>query len=438
MSKTDTTAVASAELPATDRRQLRRVLASSFLGSMIEYYDFLLYASAAAIVFGDVFFTGLSSGTAAFASFGTLAAGYAARPVGGIIFGHFGDRIGRKQVLVVSMMLMGVSTVLIGLLPSTASIGALAPILLVCLRLVQGLAVGGEWGGAMTIAMEHAPGGKRGFAASFANMGAPAGALAGTLAMTAAALLPDEQFLSWGWRIPFLASAVLIAVGLFVRLKVTESPMFQRFEAEAHTRRIPVVEVFHRYLPRVGLGMLVGVGMFSIAGMATVWALNFAVAHGTDKSDALGAKAIAALFMLLATIISARVCDHFGRRPVLLVGLVGALLFVVPCLELVKAGSGTSFLVAVAVAQTFQGIVLGPLAVYIAELFPTRIRFTASSLCFQGASIVGAGLAPPAAAALVLLGNGSTVYVAAAWMTMLTACTAAVFLSREGKGITLS
>lgn len=193
-----TTAYRDSGGDSLNTQTMRRILASSFLGSLIEYYDFLLYATAAAIVFNKIFFANLGTGLAAFAAFGTLAAGYLARPLGGVVFGHFGDRVGRKNVLVISMLTMGVATCLIGLLPGTAQIGATAPVLLILLRIVQGVAVGGEWGGAMLIALEHAPERRRGFAASFANMGAPAGAVLATLAVSATTLLPDEQFLSWG------------------------------------------------------------------------------------------------------------------------------------------------------------------------------------------------------------------------------------------------
>ena len=210
-----------------DPRQMRRVLFSSFLGSTVEFYDFLLYGTAAALVFGDLFFSNLTPAVATIASFGTLAAGYLARPVGGILFGHFGDRIGRKSMLVMTMTLMGVASFLIGLLPTYATIGWVAPVLLVLLRLVQGIAVGGEWGGAALMALEHASEKRRGFAGSFANMGAPAGAVLSTVVLAIVTQLPEEDFLSWGWRIPFLLSAVLVAVGLYVRLKVTESPLFE-------------------------------------------------------------------------------------------------------------------------------------------------------------------------------------------------------------------
>lgn len=413
--------------------QMRRILASSFLGSAIEYYDFLLYATAAAIVFNKIFFVGLGPGFAAFASFGTLAAGYVARPLGGAVFGHFGDRFGRKGVLIITMFSMGIATTLIGLLPTTAQVGVSAPVLLIVLRLVQGLAVGGEWGGAMLIAIEHAPGGKRGFAASFANLGAPAGAILGTLAVSAFTLLPDAQFFSWGWRVPFLLSAVLIAIGLVVRLKVAESPLYQEFEKEAERRHIPFFEVFARYKKSLLLGVSAGIAMLTIAGIATVWALSFAVDHGADKTDVLNAKIFAAVSMFVMTVISAHLCDRVGRKPMIAGGIVAAIAFVFPMLHLVQTGSATSYAVAVIAAQDIQGVILGPLASFMAELFPTRVRFTGASLSFQVASVLGAGFTPSIAVALVLADGGGTTMLGLAWIATLAVCLVLVLMAKEGR-----
>jgi len=211
---------------ATEQREMRRVLASSFLGTAIEYYDFILYATAASIVFDKVFFTGVGEGTALL-SFGTLAAGYLARPIGGVLFGHLGDRLGRKAMLVVTLVLMGTVSVLIGLLPTPQQIGVAAPLLLVTLRILQGIAVGGEWGGAMLLAFERSRKASRGFAASFAYMGAPAGTIVATLVLSAASTLPTAEFLAWGWRIPFVLSAVLVVIGRVIRLKVAESAVLR-------------------------------------------------------------------------------------------------------------------------------------------------------------------------------------------------------------------
>lgn len=415
---------------------MRRILASSFIGSLIEYYDFLLYATAAALVFQDVFFAGAGAGVAAFASFGTLAAGYAARPVGGAIFGHFGDRLGRKNVLVVSMVTMGVATCLIGLLPGTAQIGVAAPVLLVVLRIVQGLAVGGEWGGAMLVGLEHAPGGRRGFAASFANMGAPAGATLATLAVSACTLLPEDDFMAWGWRIPFLLSVALVSVGLVVRLKVAETPLFRELQDTAEKRRLPLVEVLTRHPRNLALGILAGTSVYTLAGIVTVWAVSHAVDAGADKTGVLNAKAAAAAVMIPVVIVSARLSDRVGRRPVMLAGMAAAALAAYPILWLADTGTVWGFAGAVVLGQALQGVIFGPFGAFTAELFPTRRRYTGASLTYQTASTFGAGFTPAIAAALVVAGG--LPLLGGVWILAFAAAGAALLLTREGRTRDLS
>ena len=338
-SSTEDVKEAPATLPpeegSLNTKAMRRILASSFLGTAIEFYDFILYATAAAVVFSQVFFTVDSAALAAFFSFGTLAAGYIARPLGGLVFGHFGDILGRKKVLVLAMTLMGAATVGIGLLPTTAQIGVAAPILLVTLRVIQGLAVGGEWGGAMLVALEHAPGGKRGFAASFANMGGPAGAVMATLVVSLFSTLPDDQFLSWGWRVPFLLSVVLLGVGLIVRLQVSETPLFQKMEAEAERRRIPALEVITKYPKNLVIGIIAGLGVYSVQGLMTVWAVSYVIGHGLDRTEVLNWKAVAATTTVIMVIVSARMSDRFGRKPVMLAGALLGVVLAYPIIALV-------------------------------------------------------------------------------------------------------
>lgn len=410
--------------------QMRRILASSFLGSAIEFYDFMLYASAAALVFGPVFFSQLDPGMAAIASFATLAAGYVARPLGGIIFGHFGDKLGRKGVLVVTMLMMGIATALIGLLPTYDQIGVAAPLLLVALRIIQGFAVGGEWGGAMLIALEQAPGGKRGFAASFANLGAPAGSILSAGILGLFTLMPREEFLAWGWRIPFLLSVVLVLIGMVVRLKVVESPLFVSFTNEAEKRKVPIIEVFRNSSWVLLLGTLVAMSQLTISGMASVWGLGYATSHGADPTFALNAKVASAAAMFITTLISARLSDRFGRRPVIAVGMICAALFAFPMIQLVTTGENWSFAVAVIVGQAIQGIILGPLAAFLAELFPTATRFTGSSVAFQGASAIGAGFTPIVASSLMASGGPSV--LGFVWIGVLLVCLVALFIAPEG------
>lgn len=427
-----TAAMTAPRAASLNTPHMRRILASSFVGSAVEYYDFLLYAMAAAVVFNKVFFANLDAGWATFASFGTLAAGYAARPIGGAIFGHFGDRLGRKKMLILSMLMMGLATTAIGFLPTAAAIGVLAPALLVTLRVVQGVAVGGEWGGAMLIALEQAPSGKRGFAASFANMGAPAGAALSTLIMSAMTLLPKAEFLAWGWRVPFLLSAVLVGLALVIRLKVSESPLFQALEQEADSRRLPLLEVVSKHPRELALAVLAGVAQFTMAGMVTVWAVSEAVGKGANQTGILNAKALAAAAMLATTIVSAKLCDRFGRKRILLVGIVAAIASVFPILGLVGTGTVVGYAVAVILGQAIQGFLFGPLGAFIAEMFPTRVRYTGSSVAYQTSSTLGAGFTPMIAAGIVAATSSATL-LGAAWVGVLVVCGAGILLSREGR-----
>ena len=292
MSNTRSTAGLPASGPHAlgDPQQMRRVLFSSFLGSAVEFYDFLLYGTAAALVFGQLFFSDLTPVVATIASFGTLAVGYIVRPLGGVIFGHFGDRIGRKSMLVLTMSIMGAASFAIGLLPTYQTIGILAPILLIVLRLIQGFAVGGEWGGAALMALEHSDEHKRGFSASFANMGAPAGAVLSTVVLAIVTLLPGDAFLSWGWRIPFLLSAVLVGIGLYVRLKVTESPLFEQEVITAvasEKKRLPIFDVLRNNPTSVLLGIGAGLGAFALQALMATFALTIGVENGLSRSTVL-------------------------------------------------------------------------------------------------------------------------------------------------------
>lgn len=419
-------------------KEMRRILTSSLLGTTIEYYDFVLYSTAAAIVFSKVFFAGMDPASATLASFATLAAGYLARPLGGAIFGHFGDRIGRKKMLVLSMLIMGLATMAIGLIPPSSVIGVAAPIILVTLRVVQGIAVGGEWGGATLIALEHAPSGKRGFAAGFTNMGAPAGAALATISLSLMTLLPEDDFLAWGWRLPFVVSLGLVIIGLVVRLKVAESPLFQSFETQAEKRRVPIMEIFVKHKKVLILGTLVAIGQFSISGLMTVWAVDFAVGHGADKTGVLNAKALSAVILFICTVSSAILCDKLGRKKVLGAGIVLGMLAVFPVLQLVSTGTVAGYAAGLIIAQIVQGILFGPLGAFLSELFPTGVRYTGASLTFQSASTIGAGFTPVIAATLVTLAGGGITFLGWAWVATFAVCLSALLLAKEGKGRKLS
>lgn len=436
MTKTISTQQGSTEelSDSLNTTMMRRILASSFLGSMIEFYDFILFATAASIVFSQVFFVDLDPSIGLVLSFTILAVGYVARPLGGILFGHFGDKIGRKGVLVTSMMLMGGTTVAIGLLPPTAVIGVAAPVLLTIFRVIQGLAVGGEWGGAMLIALEHAPDKRRGFAASFANMGGPAGAVLATIVMSVFTLLPDEQFLSWGWRIPFLLSAVLVLIGLVIRMKVHESPIFQKLQDEADERKVPLLEVITKYPKNLVLGIVAGMSSYTVQGLMTVWAISYVIDGGLDSTHVLWVKALGAASTVVVVWFASQLSDRFGRRPVMMGGMLLGALFAFPVMFLLDMSSLWAFAVALLLTQGLvQGSIFGPFGAFCAEMFPTRIRYTGASLVYQTSSTLGAGFTPIIASSLVAFAGGSLWLIAMVWIAVFIVAIGATMLVKEGR-----
>ncbi|WP_169250967.1 MFS transporter [Brevibacterium sp. 'Marine'] len=414
-------------------KDMRRILASSFLGSVIEYYDFLLYTAAASIVFSKVFFTDLPPGFGLFLSFTTLAVGYLARPLGGIIFGHFGDLVGRKKMLVISMVIMGISTVGIGLLPATAQIGLAAPIGLGILRIIQGVALGGEWGGAALMALEHAPASKRGFAASFANAGGPAGAILGTLVLSLFAAVSGDQFLEWGWRVPFLLSAVLILVGLVVRLKVSETPSFQRLEMEGEQRKVPLVDVFRYSKKAVLLGTGTAVAFLMCGAVTTVWGVASAVEAGVDTNVVLNLKATSAFISVFVVFASARLSDRIGRRRMLTIGMVLGVVLAYPVVLMLTSGTAVGFAAGMFLGNGLvQGILTGPIAAFISEQFPARNRYTGGSVAYQSASVIGAGFGPAAITGVILIDGGAVWPVAVLWIAVFLISFACLRAAPEG------
>ncbi|TYB61775.1 MHS family MFS transporter [Nonomuraea sp. PA05] len=377
--------------------QLRRAVASSFLGSVIEYYDFLLYATASALVFGKVFFSSLSPLAATVASLGTFATGYLARPLGGVIFGHFGDRLGRKRMLVLTMTLMGVASTLIGVLPTYEQIGSLAPIALVLLRVAQGIAVGGEWGGAVLMSAEHATG-RRGLWASFTNAGAPFGMLLSTAALNGSAAMMDEQaFLSWGWRIPFLLSVVLLAIGLFVRARVEETPVFA---AAANTasggspRSAPLLDVLRNHPRTLLLSIGVGLSPFVLQGTLTTFLVSYGVQAGFARQQVLNGLTLSSGLAVLGIVGWSALSDRVGRRPIVLAGAVAAAAYAFAIFPLAGSGSVALLTLALVLGQSIiHPMTYGPLAALYTELFATRSRYTGASLGYQIAGL-GAGLGP--------------------------------------------
>lgn len=421
-------------------KRMRSILASGFLGNAIETYDFVLYANAAAIVFGPLFFSSLSPIMATVASLATLAVGFFIRPVGAIVFGHFGDKIGRKSVLLATMAIMGVASAAIGLLPTYEQIGVLAPVLLLFLRLLQGFAVGGEWGGGTLVALESAPGKKRGFAGSFTMMGGPAGAVLSFIALGGMAMMPEEEFLSWGWRIPFLASVVLIALGLYVRARVDESPLFHAAKSDAaSTERIPFFEIIRRYPRPLAQAVFSGTCFYVFQGLGMTWAVTYATGLGLSNSHAMVIQIIGALGMVVTVGVSAHLSDALGRKNIMFAASVLGILLAFPALWLIQAATFWSVLAGVCLIQwLIQGMVAGPFGAFMSEMFPTRVRYTGISLGFQLATVFG-GLTPMTAVALMSWSGGSTITPLALMAIAASAVTiVAVWSAVDGRRKALS
>ena len=430
-------------IQAEDGREttpLRRVVMASLVGTTIEWYDFFLYGSAAALVFNRLFFPDYDPLTGTLLAFATYALGFVARPIGGIVFGHYGDRIGRKRLLMLSLILMGVATVLIGLLPTHAQIGIWAPIALIALRLVQGFAVGGEWGGAVLMAAEHGDAARRGFWASWPQAGVPAGNLlaAGVLALMAG-MQDEADFLAWGWRVPFVLSAALVLVGWYIRNKVAESRTFEDALAEAEAPpRLPAVDVFRERPGAVLLGAGLRVGENISYYILTVFSLTFLVDVAAESRGlALNALLVGAAAQFFAIPLFARLSDRIGRRPVYAFGALGLAAWSFLFFRLLESGNNGSIILAVVVGLVLHGAMYGPQAAMIAELFPTRIRYSGASIAYQLTSIFAGSLAPIVALWLYRSYDSAlpvAIYVGAA--CAISGVTA--LLARETKGVELS
>jgi MFS transporter, MHS family, shikimate and dehydroshikimate transport protein len=422
--------------------QLKKVILSGYLGSSIEYYDFLLYGVIASLgVFSKVFFVGAGDLGGLLASFATLAVGYIARPIGGMIFGHFGDKIGRKSMLVITMSLMGGVSVLIGLIPPAEMIGVAAPILLVTLRIVQGIAVGGEWGGAALLALEHAPKGRRGFASSIANVGAATGTLLSTtIVLGVRTIMTDEQFFAWGWRIPFLFSALLVAVGLWVRLSVQESPLFKEMMDEAaknkgEKARSPLWVVVTKYPKAVAISAFSSVGAFVYLALMGTFALSMMTKNGVAIQDALMVQAVAAIIHVVSMPFFGALSDKVGRRAVILGGSAVGLLFAYPMLYAFSTGDTWLCLVALLVGNALvHSAIFGPLASFIAEMFGTGNRYSGASLGYQLGSTIGSGFAPLIAISILATGDGNNYPMVALFTAgMCLISIVATYLAKESK-----
>lgn len=416
----------------------RRAALASLVGTAIEWYDYFIFGSAAALVFGDLFFPGSSPIVGTLSSFAVFGVGFLARPLGGIIFGHMGDRIGRKRALVITLMITGLSTTAIGLLPTADSVGVLAPVLLVVLRLVQGFGVGGEWGGAALVAVESAPEGKRGRYGAFPQMGNAIGVVLSTLAFGAASALPDEQFRAFGWRLPFLASLLLVGVGLVIRLRLMETPTFQRIRDSAQVVRSPLKDVLatHRRALVLTTGMRISENVLGY--IILTFTLSYATQEiGLGRSSVLFATACAAAVGIVSTYLFGALSDRVGRRPVFLFGTLFAAAMAFPFFWLLN--SGTAVLVWLGIVAYYSigvGAQYGIEPAYFAELFDTRVRYSGISIASQAAGIIAGGLTPTIATAL-LAWSGSYWPVAAYIMAAAAITTIAIAFARETVGVSL-
>jgi len=405
------TAVESVDAAAVTRGQRRRAVFASTVGTSIEWYDFFLYGTAAALVFPDLFFPDQSKFAGILLSYGTQFVGFAARPIGAAIFGHFGDRIGRKGTLVATLLLMGVGTFLIGCLPTYASIGVLAPVLLVLLRVAQGLGVGGEWGGSVLLAMEWGSRKRRGLMASFPQMGVPMGLLLATAAVKLMEAWTGDSFMTWGWRVPFLVSAVLVAIGLYVRLRVMESPEFAAVRQQETVVKMPVLEVIRTQPREILTSAFVRLSEQAPFYLFITFVLTYGVEHvGMDKGALLNFTLVAAAIGLVSVPLFGYLSDLIGRRLMYGIGIVGTAVFAFPYYGLLDTGKSGFVLLAIVASLIFHDMQYGPQAALIAERFGTNVRYSGAGLGYQLASVIAGGPAP-LIAAKILEDTGSSTWI---------------------------
>ncbi|MCP2243246.1 MFS transporter [Lentzea aerocolonigenes] len=409
----------------TEPKTLRRLMAAGLVGSSLEWYDFFIYATAAALVFPKLFFPEATPIVALLLSFSTFWAGFIARPIGGLVFGHVGDKIGRKPALVICLALMAAATFLIGLLPTSATLGVGAPLLLVLLRFLQGIAVGGQWGGVVLLLTETSGPRKRGFAGTFGQAGVPIGVLLGNIAFIAASTtMPAATFASWGWRIPFLASALLFPVVLFIQLKVEDSPVFRELAAKRSDAPAPapLAEALRTHRKQIvyGAGLMFASNAIFYVSIAGV--LSYATATlGLARESVLVVSLLSSLVSIPVILWAGHASDRMGRRPLIIAGAVGLMVWAFPYFLLVDTGSLLWLFVATAVGGVASSLVYGPIAAYLGELFAPHVRYSGASLAYQLASILVSGGTPFIMTAL--LGATGTSMSVSAFLLLMSVVT---------------
>jgi MFS transporter, MHS family, shikimate and dehydroshikimate transport protein len=412
---------------------MRAVAAASAVGTTIEWYDFLIYSTAASLVLNKLFFPTHDPLVGKLLAIATIGVGFVARPFGAIVLSHFGDRLGRKSMLIVTLVSMGVATMLIGLLPTYERIGLAAPVLLVACRLVQGVAVGGEWAGAVLMAIEHSPPGRRGFYGSIVQIGFPLGMALGTASFFALAQLDDAQFLSWGWRVPFVASAALVVVGTFIRLRIDETPEFERVVREGNLARFPVLEAIRRHPKDLLIGLGARITEISWIYVITIFGLSYAVTNiGLSRRLVLGAIALGAAVELLTIPLCGALSDRIGRRPIYLLGCVAAIALAFPLFWAIETRDPVTVVLGFVIGMSVgHGIMYGVQASFLSEMFPSHVRYSGASLGYQIAAPLGGGLVPVIAAAIVGMHHASTWPVSALMIVLAVLTMLAVLSAKE-------
>lgn len=419
------------ELATPDERSssnARRVASASMVGTTLEFYDFFIYGTAAALVFPKLFFTDADPLIGTLLSFATFGVGFLARPLGGIVFGHFGDRVGRKRILIISLLMMGVATICMGLLPTYASIGVGAPLLLAFLRLVQGFSVGGEWTGAVLIAIEHAGPKRRGLYGSFPTLGLPAGTVLATGAFLAVAQLDDEAFFSWGWRIPFLASIVLVIAGLLLRLRISESPEFAEAKKQDAVVGLPVVVVFKKHFKSILLVAGAALGHNICVYISMSYLVSYAGHVGIGRSGALIGVMVASIVAIVLFPVFGYTSDLVGHKRTYLVGLILMMVTIFPVFALVNTGNTTLFVLALVL---LFGVTMAPVgavaSIVLTQIFPAEVRFSGTSIGYTLAALLGGAFAPTIAASLYA-STGASAAIAVYIMVALLISIVAVLL----------
>lgn len=404
-----------------------KVAIASLIGTAVEFYDFYIYGLAAALVLGSLFFPKGDPSLAVMASFLTFGIAFVARPIGAALFGHFGDKVGRKTTLIASLLIMGISTTLIGLLPTYQQAGIIAPILLCILRFCQGLGLGGEWGGAALLATENAPKGKRALFAMFPQIGPPIGFIAASLIfILLSKMLTAEQMMSWGWRIPFILSIVLVGVGMYVRMSIIESHAFRNMVAKQSQAKVPLASTVRQHYKQLILGSLAAMSCFTLFFLTTVFSLQYATTQHPwqtaplfNKIDYLSMLMGAIVFMAIASPISAWLSDRIGRRPIFLIGGVATMAIGYYFGDLINSTDITTAAIFLSSALFIMGILWTPLAAFLPEIFPTNVRYTGAAISFSFGGILGGSLTPYAAASMVRdFGTMGTTYIG--WFLMLS------------------